>query len=72
MIGIDTYESSVNTITGLDTIYVDEINGVPGQYFNGIRSNIQDQLDTIALKEGPTGFTGVTGVTGVTGQVLLE
>ena len=69
MLGGDLYERN-NTIPGLVSIYADEIYGNPAEYFENIRTNIQDQLDYITshypTTAGPTGNTEPIGNTGPT------
>ena len=51
MLGRDIYERN-NTITGLDSIYADIIQGNPVEYFENITSNIQSQINLIKLLTG--------------------
>jgi hypothetical protein len=68
-----------NTISGLNTVWADTIQGVPAEYFTNVRSNLQNQIDTIVYTPttvgpkgdtgavgpiGPIGYTGLTGPTG--------
>ena len=46
MLGGDIYELD-NTITGLNTIWADTIQGTPAEYFSNVRSNLQTQIDNI-------------------------
>ena len=53
-----------NTITGLLSIYADEIQSNPAEYFENRASNIQSQINFIKLLTRYTGCSGVTGSTG--------
>jgi hypothetical protein len=61
-----------NTISGLNTIWADSINGVPGDYFTDITSNVQAQIDRIIYNptiRGPQGPQGVQGPIGPVGPM---
>ena len=69
MLGGDIYELD-NTITGLNTIWADTIQGTPADYFSDVRSNIQTQIDNINWNPstvGPKGDTGPQGIQGIAG-----
>jgi hypothetical protein len=78
MLGGDIYELD-NTITGLNTVWADTIQGTPADYFSNVRSNIQTQIDNIVYNpstvgpkgdvgpQGPIGPQGIQGIAGING-----
>ena len=71
MLGGDIYELD-NTITGLNTIWADTIQGTPADYFSNVRSNIQTQIDNIVYTPSTVGAKGDTGPQGPVGPQGLQ
>ena len=71
MLGGNIYELD-NTITGLNTIWADSIQGVPAEYYSTVRSDIQTQIDAIIYnpttrgETGPKGDARIQGIQGFT------
>jgi len=58
-----------NTISGLNTVWADTIQGVPAEYFTNVRSNLQQQIDSIAYNPSVAGPKGDTGPVGPIGPI---
>ena len=68
MLGNDAYELD-NTITGLNSVWADQIQGVPAEYFTNVRSNLQTQIDNIVYNPSTIGPKGDTGSVGPQGPI---